>query len=87
MSANPFQFTTELDAKLAPDTTMGVSGAPTINVLGETEVMTGCGTPIERVATGEIPPPGAGLVTVTASDVCAAWSATVTANVKVVELR
>jgi hypothetical protein len=50
-------------------TVIVVSGDPTTIELGLTDMITGVGVPVPtvRLATGEVPPPGAGFVTVTAS--------------------
>jgi hypothetical protein len=66
----------------------GVSEDPAIIEVGLTEVITGVtvGALTPRLATGEVPPPGAGLVTVTASVEAVDWSATVATNVSVVGL-
>jgi hypothetical protein len=48
---------------------MTVSEEPAMIELGDTDVITGVavGALTERLATGEVPPPGAGFVTVTES--------------------
>ena len=54
--------------KPVPVTDMPVSGDWTVNVLGEMEVIVSPPAPATvTVAAGEVPPPGGGLVTVTAS--------------------
>jgi len=65
----PFHCTTDDVVKPVPRTLMDVVGEPTTRVLGEIDVMTGVGggTMMLSVAEGEVPPPGAGLVTVTGS--------------------
>jgi len=65
----PFHCTTELDVKPVPRTVIVVSGDPAVIEFGLTDVMIGVGVPdpMVRLAVGEVPPPGGGLVTVTAS--------------------
>lgn len=69
VNATPFHCTKELGVKPVPMTVIVVSGDPTTIEFGLTDVMTGVAVPVPtvRLATGEVPPPGAGLVTVTAS--------------------
>lgn len=65
---------------------MRVSPDPTINGLGTTEATTGVtgAAATASVVAGEVPPPGAGFVTVTVRVPAVAWSATVATNVRVV---
>jgi len=70
----PFQRTTEFMVNPVPATLMLESGLPARKLLGLTDVMTGVavGGEMVRFVDGEVPPPGAGLVTVTARVPCVA---------------
>jgi hypothetical protein len=65
-----------------------VSGEPATIELGVTDVRTGVwlGGAMVRTAIGDAPPPGGGLLTVTASWPVTDWSAIVATNVSVVGL-
>jgi hypothetical protein len=62
----PFQFTTEEAMKLLPEMVRVVAAVPAAMELGDIAASIGAGftSPIGRVAVLEMPPPGAGLLTV-----------------------
>jgi hypothetical protein len=82
----PFQRTTEDARKLAPLTVSVKFGAPTVAVLGEMVVTVGAGFRIAKLAAVEVPPPGAGVTTVTTLEPAAARSLAGIVAVRLVEL-
>lgn len=64
MSAVPFQLTTELAMKLVPFTVSVNAVPPAVALVGDVDVIVGTGLLIGNVSAPEVPPPGAGLVTV-----------------------
>jgi hypothetical protein len=66
--ALPFQLTTELEIKLVPFTFIVKAAPPAVALLGERDVIVGLGLFVAvtvKESALEIPPPGAGFVTVT----------------------
>ena len=64
--ATPFQFTTEVLTKFVPFTVNVKPAPPTVAELGERDVSVGTPLSIMNVCgVGDMPPPGAGLNTVT----------------------
>lgn len=59
------KLTTELAAKLVPFTVSVNAAPPAVALVGERVVTVGTGLLMVKVALAEVPPPGAGLVTVT----------------------
>ena len=68
VSAAPFHLTTAPLTKLLPLTVSVKADPPTAAFVGEREVIVGTGLTTGKVEVPEVPPPGAGLVTVTLSD-------------------
>ncbi len=68
--ADPLKFTTELGLKLTPNTVNVKPALPAVTDKGETELVTGTvlGLPTMNTCAPEVPPPGAGLVTVTLNE-------------------
>lgn len=64
-SAVPFHCATAPFSNPVPVTVMTVSGSPTIAKFGETDEMVGMSVTTNERAGVELPPPGAGFVTVT----------------------
>ena len=64
LSAAPFQLTVDPLTKLLPLTVRVNAVAPTVALVGDSEVMVGNPVPIVKVLVPEVPPPGAGFVTV-----------------------
>lgn len=62
---DPFQSTTEPDTKSAPFTVNVKSGLPAAIEAGLNDVVVGAGFRIVKVCEPDVPPPGAGVVTVT----------------------
>ena len=65
VSADPFQLITAPLTKPVPFTVNVKPAPPTIAFTGDSDVTVGVALPIENEAAPEVPPPGAGLVTVT----------------------
>ncbi len=65
--AEPSKLTTELEIKLLPLTTIKNPGSPTFFMVGEILVVMGAGFPTVNVIEVDVPPPGAGLKTVTSN--------------------
>ena len=64
--AEPLKLTTEVDTKLLPFTVRLTGEPPTFALVGEMLLAVGTGLFTVNVRAGEeVPPPGAGLVTVT----------------------
>lgn len=89
-SAVPFQLTTDAPTKLLPLTVTVNVPPPAVALAGESELIAGTGLLIGNVQVPEVPPPGAGLVTVMFADPLAAispagtWAVTLVALTKVV---
>src|SRR5262249_53297239 len=66
--AAPFQLTTELVTKPVPFTASVNAALPATTTLGESDVTAGTGLFTAKLAAAEVPPPGAGLNTVTAAE-------------------
>jgi hypothetical protein len=64
VSAVPFHFTTEFATKLAPLTVNVKVAPPTVAPVGATDATVGAGLLMGNVAGADVPPPGAGLMTV-----------------------
>jgi hypothetical protein len=82
--AVPFHWTTEEEMKLVPVTVSVNAESPESTVLGLSDVAAGTGLPIVKVSGLEVPPPGAGVVTVTMALPAVAISAAVMAACKLV---
>jgi hypothetical protein len=85
----PFQRTTELGTKFVPITAKVKVSAPTGAQLGSRELIVGMGFVsllIAKLTISEVPPPGAGLVTITAAVPAEAMAAAGMAAVSCVEL-
>jgi hypothetical protein len=65
--SEPFQRTTEPLMKLVPFTVSIKPAVPAVTVVGEIDVVAGTGAMVVNCCGFEIPPPGAGLKTVTAA--------------------
>jgi hypothetical protein len=63
--AAPLKFTTDVETKLVPVTVREKAGPPFVPLAGEIVVIVGRGLPTPKVTGAEVPPPGAGFVTVT----------------------
>jgi hypothetical protein len=63
--ALPLNFTTELETKPVPLTVSGKAAPPATMPVGLSEVIVGAGLLTVKLAAVEVPPPGAGFVTVT----------------------
>lgn len=63
--AVPLKLTVEVDTKFVPFTVSVNAAPPAVALLGERVVMVGNGLLMVKVADAEVPPPGAGFVTVT----------------------
>ena len=61
----PFQFTTEEETKLVPLTVSVKLAPPCVALDGESFVIVGAGLLMVKVFAEDVPPPGAGLLTVT----------------------
>ena len=72
--AAPFHKTVELLLKLNPLTVRVKAERPASVAVGLRPVMVGCGEVMLNVSAPEVPPPGAGLVTVTCADPALATS-------------
>jgi hypothetical protein len=79
--AVPLKFTTEEATKLVPFTVRVKAAPPTDALVGESEVMVGTGLLTANGELPDVPPPGAGFVTVTLNDPAVAISAAVIAAV------
>jgi hypothetical protein len=88
MRALPFQFTVELGIKPVPFTVSVKAAAPAVAPVGVTEVRlgSGLGAVMANAIAPEVPPPGAGLTTVTEALPAAAISAAVMAAMSCVAL-
>ena len=86
VSAVPFQLTTEELTKLVPLTVRVNADPPTVAFEGESDVIVGTGLLIGNAVAPEVPPPGAGLVTVMLTDPVAVISLAGTWAVIVVPL-
>jgi hypothetical protein len=84
--ATPLKFTTELAAKLVPFTVRVKATPPLVALEGKTEVIVGRGLLTVNGEVPEVPPPGAGFVTVTLTEPAAAISAAVMDAVNFVPL-
>jgi len=80
------KFTTEVETKPVPFTVNVNDAAPAIALAGESVVIVGTGLLIVSVAAGDVPPPGAGFVTVINPVPAAAISAAVIVAVTCVPL-
>ena len=65
VSAVPFHLTADPDRKFVPLTVSVNAAPPTVAPVGDTDAIVGAGLLIARVVAAVVPPPGAGLVTVT----------------------
>src|SRR4030095_11585308 len=84
--AAPFHCTTDDGTKLVPVTVSVTPAAPTPTLLGETLATVGAGFEIDSVAMPEVPPPGAGVTTVTAAEPAVARSLAAITALSVVAL-
>jgi hypothetical protein len=84
--ATPLKFTTELAAKFVPVTVRVKATPPLVALAGESEVIVGTGLLTVKDEVPDVPPPGAGLVTVTLNEPAAAISAAVMDAVNFVPL-
>src|SRR5205807_90345 len=84
--AEPLKFTTDVETKFVPFTVTVKPASPAFLELGEMLVVVGTGLLTVRVCALEIPPPGAGFVTVTENETAVATSAAVIAAVNCAEL-
>src|SRR5204863_9190581 len=73
--AAPFQRTLEPLTKLLPFTVSVKAAAPTATLAGDSDEIVGAGLLIENVRAADVPPPGAGVTTVTEAVPVAAMSA------------
>jgi hypothetical protein len=80
----PFHWIAEEEMKLVPVTVSVNAAPPDSTVLGLSDVAAGTGLPIVNVSGLEVPPPGAGVITVTMAVPAVAMSAAVTAACKLV---
>jgi len=65
--AAPFHCTTDDAAKLLPLTVSVKAGPPALALLGASELSVGAGLPSVKIWAAEVPPPGAGVITVTSA--------------------
>jgi xanthosine utilization system XapX-like protein len=72
--AFPLNFTEEVETKPVPFTVRVKAAPPAVAPFGESEVIVGAGLLIVKVCAPEVPPPGAGLVTVTFTEPAVAMS-------------
>jgi hypothetical protein len=72
VSEAPPHLTTELEMKFAPLTVRVKAAPPTVAPVGDTEAIVGAGLFIASDTPAEVPPPGAGFVTVRVADPAAA---------------
>ena len=79
--ALPLNWTTDVETKFVPLTVRVNAAPPAVAPVGDSEVIAGAGLLTVNVAAAEVPPPGAGLVTVTGNDPAVAISAAVIAAV------
>jgi hypothetical protein len=79
-------FTTEVETKFDPVTTREKAGPPAVALVGEMEVVAGTGLVTLKLTAVEVPPPGAGFVTVTGKEPAVAMSVAVMDAVMAVEL-
>jgi hypothetical protein len=84
--ALPLNFTAEVDTKPVPFTVRVNAAPPAVAPFGDSEVIVGAGLLIVKVCAPEVPPPGAGLVTVTFTGPAVAMSAAVIEAVTCVAL-
>lgn len=84
--AAPLKFTTEIETKFVPLTVSVNAAPPAVALVGESDVIVGAGLLMMNVAVAEVPPPGAGLVTVTFTEPPVAISVARMAAVTCVEL-
>src|SRR5438309_1013735 len=84
--AAPFQRTLEPLTKLLPFTVSVKAAAPTATLAGDSDEIVGAGLLIENVRAADVPPPGAGVTTVTEAVPVAAMSAAGIAAVSCVAL-
>ena len=84
--AVPLKFTTDEATKLVPFTVSVKAAPPADALVGESEVIVGTGLFTANAEFADVPPPGAGLVTVTLNVPAAAMSAAVIAAVTCVAL-
>lgn len=75
--AAPLNFTTEVETKFVPLTVSVNAAPPAVALVGESEVIVGTGLFTVKLVAAEVPPPGAGLVTVTGKVPAVAMSAAV----------
>jgi len=71
----PLNFTTDVDTKPEPFTVRVKPAPPAVALVGEIDVSTGTGLLIAKACAFDVPPPGAGFVTVTFTDPAVAISA------------
>src|SRR5438093_197201 len=79
--AAPFQRTPEPFTKLLPLTVMVNAASPVVALVGDSDVSAGAGLVTENVWAAEVPPPGAGVSTVTGTLAAVAMSAAAIAAV------
>ncbi len=84
--ADPLKFTTEVETKLVPFTVSVNAAPPLVALVGETVVIVGPGLFTVNGEVPDVPPPGAGLVTVTLKVPAVAMSPAVIAAVTCVAL-
>jgi hypothetical protein len=84
--AAPFQLTTDVPTKLLPFTVTVNDAPPALALAGESELIVGTGLLIGNVQAPEVPPPGAGLMTVMFAEPLAEISLAGTWAVILVEL-
>ena len=77
----PLKFTIDVETKLVPFTVMVKAASPTFLLVGEMLVVVGTGLFTVRTCGFDVPPPGAGLMTVTGNEPPIATSAAVMAAV------
>jgi len=84
--ATPLKFTTDVEMKFVPFTVRVNAEPPAVTLAGEIDATVGAGLLIVKDCAPEVPPPGAGFVTVTFADPAAAISEARIAAVTFVEL-
>jgi len=84
--ALPLNFTTDVETKFVPFTVSVNAAPPATTPVGLSDAIVGTGLLMVKATPAEVPPPGAGFVTVTEGVPAAATSAAVMAAVSCVEL-